>query len=162
MNTKQSLIAVLVLTLWALPAAAQTGAIEGSWKLVSRTLPDGNMVSAPDLQGLLTFSKGYRHISVVFRTPDGTMGSFSALAAYEISGSEYQETRLFRVFDNPASGPGVDYQTSGASKTVPVQKQGRSIRIKAPFDPVTWSFDGNKMQAIADDGSFTDTWERVR
>jgi hypothetical protein len=151
----------LAASLAALPAGAQSSMIEGSWKLVSRTLPDGTMVTAPNLQGLLTFSKGYRHISVVFKTPDGKLGSFSALAAYKISKKEYNETRLYRVFDDPASGKGIDYQTTGATRSEPIQKRGRSVRIKAPFDPVTWTFEGNTMKATADGGEFTDTWEKV-
>lgn len=152
----------LATTFAAVPAAAQSSAIEGSWKLVSRTLPDGTVVSGPHLQGLLTFSNGYRHISVVFQTPDGTFGSFSALAAYTISSTEYRETRLFRVFDNPMSGEGVDYHTAGAMKVEPVQQRGREIRINAPFDPVIWSFDGDTMTAVAVGGEFEDRWERVK
>ena len=146
----------------AVPAAAQSSTIEGSWKLVSRTLPDGAKVTAPNLQGMLTFSNGYRHISVVFRTPDGKYGSFSALAKYDISEQEYTETRLFRVFNNPASGKDVDYQTSGSMMTEPVQLRGRETRIKAPFDPVTWSFDGDTMTANSVTGDFEDHWERVK
>ncbi len=152
---------VLTSTLAAVPAAAQSSAIEGSWKLVSRTLPDGAMVMAPNLQGMLTFANGYRHISVVFRTPDGKFGSFSALAKYVISETQYTETLMFSVFDNPASGPGVDYQTSGAMKIESVQLRGPETRIKAPFDPVTWSFNGDNMKAISDGGDFEDNWERV-
>jgi len=146
----------------AVPAAAQSSAIEGSWKLVSRTLPDGTTVAGPHLQGLMTFSNGYRHISVVFQTPDGKFGSFSALAAYTISSTEYRETRLFRVFDDPSSGKGVDYQTSGAMKVEPVNQRGRQVRINAPFDPVIWSFEGDTLTAIAVGGEFEDSWQRVK
>jgi hypothetical protein len=148
--------------LGAVPAAAQSSTIAGSWKLVSRTLPDGAVVKTPDLQGLMTFSHGYRHISVVFRTPDGKFGSFSALARFKISGTEYTETRMFRVFDDPSSGRGVDYQTSGDTKVVPVQKRGREVRIEAPFDPVIWLFEGRQMTATAVGGEFKDSWERVK
>ena len=156
--------ALLAITtaLAAMPTMAQSSVVEGSWKLVSRTLPDGAAVTAPNLQGFLTFSDGYRHISVVFRTPDGKFGSFSALAKYVISDTEYTETRMFRVFDDPASGKGVDYQTAGAMMIEPVQLYGRETRIKAPFDPVTWSFNGDNMTAISDAGDFEDNWERVK
>ncbi len=152
----------IITALTALPAVAQTSVIEGTWTLVSRTLPDGAMVTAPNLQGLMNFSDGYRHISVVFRTPDGQLGSFSALATYRISATEYTESRLFRVFDDPSSGKGVDYQSSGEAMRVPVEKKGRQVRIKAPFDPVSWSFDGDTMKAAASDGTFEDRWERVK
>jgi hypothetical protein len=146
----------------AAPAVAQSSVVEGSWKLVSRTLPDGAVVMGPNLQGLLTYANGYRHISVVFQTPDGKFGSFSALANYRISATEYTETRMFRVFDDPASGEGVGYAVSGAMMTVPIEHRGSQTRIKAPFDPVIWSFEGDKMTAISVKGEFEDLWERVR
>ncbi len=116
----------------SLPAAAQSSAIEGSWKLVSRVLPDGKL------------------------------GSFSALAAYRLTADEYTESRLFRVFDDPSSGKGVDYETVGAVRAEPMKQTGQQIRIKAPFDPVTWIFEGSKLTAIAAGGEFVDNWARVK
>lgn len=143
------------------PAVAQTSAIEGTWNLVGRDLPDGKKVMSPDIQGLMTFTKGYRNINVLWRTPDGKWGSFSAIAAYKLSSSEYTETLQFSAFNDPASGKGVEYIVGGGTKSSPVEKEGRVLHIQPPFDPPSWNFDGDKQTSILK-GAFVDHWERVK
>jgi hypothetical protein len=155
------LIVVMVAISVAAPAVAQNSAIEGTWELMSRTLPDGQIVRKPDIQGVLNFAGGYRNINVLFRTPDGSWGSYSAVASYKISSNRYTETLHFVVVKGLTPDNETKYDVPGATNSSAVERRGKIVRIQPPFDPPTWEFEGDTLTATLD-GAFVDSWRRVR
>ena len=57
-----------------------TPGIEGTWKLLSRDLPDGSKQTPPDIMGLLTFQDGYRNLNVYWTDADGKSCSLSMIS----------------------------------------------------------------------------------
>lgn len=156
-----AVVFTIVIALAAAPAAAQSSAIEGTWELKSRTLPNGQMVKHPDIQGVLSFVDGYRNINVLFRTPNGSWGSYSAVASYEISSSQYKETLHFVVSKGLTPDNATVYDVPGVTKAASIQRRGRGVRIQPPFDPPTWVFEEDDLTATLE-GEFVDRWRRVR
>ena len=151
----------IAMMLAAAPAAAQSSAIEGTWELVSRTLPNGQMVKHPDIQGVLSFVDGYRNINVLFRTQNGSWGSYSAVASYEISSNQYKETLHFVVSKGLTPDNATNYDVPGVTKASSIERRGGAVRIQPPFDPPIWIFDGDSLTATLE-GEFADVWRRVR
>ena len=145
----------------AAPAAAQSSSIEGTWELVSRTLPDGQIVKNPDIQGVLNLVGGYRNINVLFRTPDGSWGSYSAVASYKISSNRYTETLHFVVAKGLTPDNTTNYDVPGVTKSSSIETTGGRVRIQPPFDPPIWVFEGDTLTATLE-GAFVDSWRRVK
>ena len=63
----------LLLTLGALgftgelpkPPAASAPSIAGTYRLVSRQLPDGTMLRPPEVMGLFTYTRTHRHFNMI-------------------------------------------------------------------------------------------------
>ena len=74
-----ALLGILVVMTWlgALSAAAQTPSIEGTYQLVSRTLPDGTVLKPPDIMGLFTYTKTHRNFNIVIKDAMGKFYSYS-------------------------------------------------------------------------------------
>jgi hypothetical protein len=158
------LIALFVaLVAWsaAAPVGAQSSSIEGTWELVSRTLPDGQVVKHPDIQGVLNFAGGYRNINLLFRAPDGSWGSYSAVASYKISSNRYRETLHFVVAKGLTPDNATNYDVPGVTKSSPIERKGGRVQIQPPFDPPTWVFEGDSLTATLE-GAFVDSWRRVK
>jgi hypothetical protein len=151
------LVAVLLLLTCGL---AQAQELEGTWKLVMRKLQDGTIQTPPTIQGAATWHNGLRNLVVDGHTPEGKLWSFSIISNYKLSATEWTETVLLSVFDH-GNGKLPDYDVTGASKTSPVTHEGPRIEFKAPFEPVTYAFEGDKWTATLE-GVFVDSWERVR
>ena len=65
-------LAALLTALLVLPAGgalAQTPSIEGTCRLVSRTLPDGTVQRPPAVVGLQTYTKTYRNFNILSKDP---------------------------------------------------------------------------------------------
>jgi len=154
---------VLALTsgLLATPATAQSTSIEGTWRLMSRQLPDGITVKPPNVQGIMSLANGHRNLNTLWRTPDGKWASFSAMTTYMLSDTQYTETLLFGVFNDPTTGKGVQYFVSGATRNGLVTREDQKIRIQSPFDQVTWLFEGDN-ETTTFPGGMVDYWERVK
>jgi hypothetical protein len=141
--------------------AKRAPSIEGTYKLVSRKLPDGKILRAPDVMGLMTYTKGYRNFNVVWKDAQGKFFSYSVASTYKLTSSEYSETILFSIMNDEIGGKPIDYTLNGQTKTVAVMMKGRRIEFKMPFDPPTVTFEGNTITATAE-GAFVDKWERVK
>jgi hypothetical protein len=147
------------------PAATS---IVGTWKLVSRKMPDGTTVTPPMCQGLQTFTKTMRNFNVCWVDGTGKHFSYSVISTYQLTDKEYTENLMYSCMndeigvmkDKPAGG-GPTYVTKSESKTVPVTVDGSKISFKLPFDPPQAVFDGNTLTATLE-GGFVDTWERIR
>ena len=141
-------------------ATSQEPSIEGTYKLVSRELPDGTMQGPPDVMGLLTYTKSYRNFNILVRDADGKFLSFSLVSTYKLTASEYSETAIYSITNDEIGGQEINYDLSGSSQSVPVTMEGGRIEIDLPFDPVILVIEGSKVTATAE-GMFVDTWEKV-
>ena len=89
----------LVLTLGALcfagepprVPASSAPSIEGTYKLISRQLPDGTMLRPPEIMGLSTNTKSHRNFNVVQKDATGKIASFSSVLTYMLTATEYRD-----------------------------------------------------------------------
>jgi hypothetical protein len=141
-------------------AAAQAPSIEGTYQLVSRTLPNGTVLKPPDIMGLLTYTKTHRNFNIVIKDATGKFYSYSLVSTYKLTPTEFSETRLFSILNDQPGGKDIVYDLSGKTQSVPVTMEGGRLQFKPPFDPPALVFEGNKMTATLD-GGFADVWEKV-
>jgi hypothetical protein len=153
---------ILVVMTWllALSAAAQSPSIEGTYQLVSRTLPDGAVLKPPAIMGLLTYTKTHRNFNIVIKDATGKFYSYSLVSTYKVTPTEYSETLLFSILNDQPGGKDIVYDLSGKTQSVPVTMEGGRLQFKPPFDPPALAFEGNKMTATLE-GGFVDVWEKV-
>src|SRR5438105_4030545 len=71
--------------------------IEGTYRLISRTLPNGTMLRAPDVMGLYTVTKTHKSVNVAERDADGKLFFVTRVATYHLTASEYSETNIFTI-----------------------------------------------------------------
>lgn len=158
--------AVMVTALAALSFAGEPASygkasnLEGSYKLIMRRLPDGTMQTAPEVNGLLTFTKTHRNLNVVWKDGQGKLHSHSVVSTYELTTAGYSETILFSVESDATGSPNLNYDLSGQSRSVPLAATGDRLEFQLPFDHSTMAFDENWITTKVE-GKFTDYWERV-
>ena len=141
-------------------ASAQTPSIEGTYQLVSRTLPNGTVLKPPDIIGLFTYTKTHRNFNIVIKDATGKFYSYSLVSTYKLTPTEYSETRLFSILNDQPGGKDIVYDLSEKTQSVPVKMAGGRIEFKPPFDPPVLVFEGNKMTATLEK-EFVDVWEKV-
>ena len=133
----------------------------GSYELIMRQLPDGTRKTAPDVTGLLTYTKKHRNLNVIWKDVNGKIFSYSQVSTYRLTDTEYSETVVFSVLNDQISGKQISYDLSGQTRSVSVtMKNDGKIEFKLPFDPAMMVFDENWITAKTE-GMFTDYWERV-
>lgn len=155
--TLVSLFALLALA----PAQRNPVDLEGTFRLVSRDLPDGSTMSPPDLQGLLTYDDGYRNFNIYWTDADGNPTSISIISEYELTDDTYSETNVYTMVNDPARG-GLSYDLASTSGSAPVTRGEGTLSIKLPLrdEPdVVVTADG---LTATREGQFVDHWERVR
>jgi hypothetical protein len=148
-----------------------TPTIAGTYKLVSRTLPDGTMQFPPDIIGLMTYTKDHRTVNILWKEPDGKIYALALGSTYTLTPSEYRETLLFVIENDQITGAGTNYDLMPRTRTAAVTVDGGRIQFKLPFDPPTVVFEGNTITATAQSGIFAppvpasegrvDVWEKV-
>ena len=145
------------------PAYAQKApGIEGTYRFVSRDLPDGAVQKAPDVSGLLTFTKTYRNFNIFWKNSEGKRVSISYVAAYTLTASEYSETSIYRVTNDEIEGKGLSYDFLGQGGKAPATVENGKITIPLPlYDEPTLVFEGNTLAATKA-GKFVDHWEKVK
>ncbi|HSM36104.1 MAG TPA: hypothetical protein VK837_06875 [Longimicrobiales bacterium] len=136
--------------------------IEGTYRLVSRALPDGTILTPPQVMGLLTYAQTHRSITVV---GEDSAGKFFAMrgATYTLTPTEYSEDVLFRATNlsaNASDRTQIDYGVPAQPVKAPVTVAGDRIEFRLPGEPA-FAFAGATMIATQE-GRFVDTWERVR
>ncbi len=140
----------------------KTPSIEGTYKLLSRKLPDGKVLSSPDIVALITYTQTHRNFNIAWRDSAGQYRSYSVVSSYKLTSTEYTETAQLIISNIDDSGDkGITYSMTGSTQTVPVTINDGRIEFKMPFDPVTAVFAGDKFIGIRD-GVFVDTYEKVR
>ncbi len=158
-----SLSGVLVgmVLLFAIAASAQAPSIEGTYKRISRKLPDGTMLSPPDIMGLMTYTKTHRNFNLVRKDATGKFASLSLVSTYKLTATEYSETLLFSIRTDQIGGKDVVYDLSGQTRSAPVTVEGGRIQFQLPFEPPWLAvFEGNKITATSPSG--VDVWEKVQ
>ena len=146
----------------SLPSAYADGPnIEGTYLLVSRTLPDGTLQKPPAINGLMSYSRQHRNLNVMWTDADGTPRSYSLVSTYKLTSSEYTETLLYTLYNRPPESTGPVYGLEPKTATVPVQLTGRRVQFKFPFDLPTALFEADRLTATAP-GAFIDVWQKVR
>lgn len=135
--------------------------IEGTYRLVSRDLPDGTKQVPPSIEGLITYMKEYRNFNIYWKDASGKTVSISNIATYQLTNKEYREKSLYYLMNDEASGKGLSYELSPKSGASPLAITGRRIEMQLPLhgEPKV-VFEGNRMTATRE-GAFVDHWERV-
>jgi hypothetical protein len=142
------------------PVPAKAPSIQGTWKLISRDLPDGTKLKHPEIVGLLTFSEKFRNFNVSWQNASGKHFSMSLISEYKLTDKEYSEKNLYRLTNDEINGAGLQYD-SGKSGKSPVKWDGSRLEIKLPlFNEPVVVFEGSKFTATRA-GEFTDYWEKV-
>jgi hypothetical protein len=165
---RTAVLMFLVLTLGVLsfageppkPQASSAPSIEGTYRLISRQLPDGTRLSPPDIMGLWTHTKSHRNFNLVRKDATGKFSSRSTVSTYKLTATEYSETVLFSIVNDQIGGKEIVYDLSGQTRSSPVTVEGGRIQFKSPFTPPTLVFEGNKITATAE-GGFVDVWEKI-
>jgi hypothetical protein len=156
----------------SLPSQASSPpTLEGTYKLVSRTLPDGTRQFPPDIIGLMTYTKDYRTVNIMWKEPDGKLYALALGSTYTLTPREYRETLLLVIETDQITGTGTNYDLMRRTRTASVTVDGGRLQFKLPFDPPTVVFEGNTMTATAQSGIFAppvpapegrvDVWEKV-
>src|ERR671922_3074399 len=101
---------LLVVLLVAGGAAAQAPSLEGTYRLVSRTLPDGKVLTPPDITGLWTYTKTHRSFALVRKDAAGKVTSRTLVSTYTITPTEYVETLVFHVRTDQIGGKEGGYE----------------------------------------------------
>lgn len=135
--------------------------IEGTYRLVSRDLPDGTTVEPPAIQGLITFANGYRNFNIYWEGPEGEPFSISYVARYEFTDEEYRESNVYLMVNDEIGDAGVSYDLSETSGASPVTRADGRIELDLPLhDEPHVVFDGDRLTASRE-GEFVDHWEKV-
>jgi hypothetical protein len=151
--------------------ASSTPTIEGTYKLISRRMPNGTMQFPPDIIGLMTYTKSHRNFNMMWKEPDGRIYALSLVSTYKFTPREYSETLVFLIENDQISGKGTHYDLLSQTRTTSVTVEDGRIQFKLPFDPPTVVFEGNTITATAQSGIFAppvpapegrvDVWEKV-
>lgn len=165
MRSKLALMCLLLLALSSVlalrPGGRSPNDIEGTYRLVSRDLPDGSTVSPPDIQGMLTYTEDYRNFNIYWTGPEGKRFSISIIAEYELTEDTYTETNIYRMVNDEVGGAGLSYDLSPQSGSSPATRENGSVAIDLPLwdEPsVVFTSDG---ATATREGVFVDHWERV-
>ena len=141
------------------PQASSAPSIEGTYKLLSRQLPDGTMLRPPDIMGLFTYTKNHRTVNIVRKDATGKFSSSSNVSTYTLTATEYSETRLFSIVNDQIGGKEIVYNLSSETRSAPVTVEGGRIQFKNPLGTRSLVFEGNKVTATAEGN--VDVWEKV-
>lgn len=155
------LVVAVVLFGIALPVAGRDqAALEGSYRLAKRVLPDGTEIMPPDIVGFMTFTDTYRNFNIRWSELDGDVVAIAYVAEYTLSSDEYCETPLhWMQYNLEESGLKLEAPAAkGECSAVTVE--GDSIRFPIPGEPVVAEVSADAMTATAG-GEFVDHWERV-
>ena len=139
---------------------AQNPSIEGTYKLISRQLPDGTTKTAPGAIGLLTFTKTHRNLNVVWEGPNDVLCSYSLSSSYKIRRGKFTENILFSSLNDHMVGQKAAYDLVGKNQTARVVTGEALATEKLSVDLPTIVINGNRIISTAE-GPFVDTWEKV-
>jgi hypothetical protein len=152
-------ILVSLVLLCASAAAAQVPSIEGTYQLLSRTLPDGTVLKPPEIMGLFTYTKRHRTVNIVRQDATGKVSSSANVSTYTLTATEYSETRLFSIVNDQIGGKDIVYTFASETRSAPVTVEGGRFQFKNPLGTRSLVFEGHKVTATAE--GTMDVWEKV-
>ena len=157
-------LSLLFLTGAVVPPPPKPPSLEGSYRLASRDLPGGSRQVPPAIDGLITYTKGYRNFNIYWKDASGKLFSVSSVATYDLTPKEYREKSIFFLVNDEIGGKGVSYDLSGESGASPVTITGMRVEMQLPLhgEPQI-AFEGNRVTATGKGafGTFVDHWQRV-
>lgn len=133
--------------------------IEGSYVLDYRELPDGKKLHAPEIVGMLTYTKDRRNFNVYWADA-GKGSSISLIAKYTFNDHEYSEDNIFYA-ENITGSPMV-YDVKPAHVKSPVVMKDGNATVKMPLhgEPdMVFGSDGNIVATRK--GAFVDHWKKL-
>ena len=145
---------LLNLSLFSTTVVAQAPSIEGTYRLVSRTLSNGTVLRPPDVMGLQTYTKTHRNFNIYSKDQAGTITSRSIVATYILTPTEYIETTLFHVF---VRGQEIRHEVSTPPQRSAVTAEGGRLQFR--LEQRVSVFEGNRFTATS--GTSVDLWEKV-
>ena len=152
-------LSMSMLVIFAGGALAQAPSIEGTYRLVSRTLRDGTVLKPPDVMGLQTYTKSHRNFNILSKDPNGQFVSRSIVATYSLTPTEYVETTLFHIL---VRGQEVRREVSTQPERSSVTLDAGRIEIRRSptnLEQRVTVFEGNKFTATSP--ASVDLWEKV-
>ena len=171
MKTTQALVGTLVLVTSAVifcvgmgfgfgasNASSAGPTIEGTYMLEYRELADGKKLVAPEIVGMLSFSKNVRNFNVYWMS-GGKPSSISMVAKYTLSEKEYTEDCMY--YSENMDGKGITYNTAATHGVSPVTMKDGEIQFTPALhgEPML-SISKNGMIATRT-GAFTDHWKKI-
>ena len=132
--------------------------IEGTYMLEYRELADGKKLVAPEIVGMLSFSKNVRNFNVYWMS-GGKPSSISMVAKYTLSDKEYTEDCMY--YAQNMDGKGIAYETTATHGVSPVTMKDGAIGFTPALhgEPML-SITKSGMTAIRT-GVFTDHWKKM-
>jgi hypothetical protein len=161
-NTLASLLmSIAALIACAGQAAGEAPSIEGTYKLVSRELPNGMKQGPPDMLGLMTYTEEYRNFNIYMKDAKGKSFSISSISTYKLTEQGYTEKNIYYMVNTEAGGNG-GYDLSSSTGSSPVSVKDGRIEFQLPLHGEPYVvFEGDKLTATRR-GAFIDYWERVK
>ena len=136
-------------------ATAASPSIEGTYRLMSRQLPDGTVLKAPQVMGLFTYTKTHRNFNIVGADAGGKFFG-STGATYTFTATQYSQTRFFNIENDASDRTKAAYDSSEKTESAPVKVDGGRIEFQIPGEPL-FVFEGTRLTAT-DKGNFVDVW----
>lgn len=133
--------------------------IEGTYRLAMRELPDGTVLRAPEIDGLLTFTRQYRNLNAYWTTSDGEVHSISSIARYTINDESYSEENIHFLVVNSEDKPERDAERNTATSRV--EREGDAVAFDLPLRGEMRMTFKNRTITASRDGEFIDHWQRV-
>jgi hypothetical protein len=144
----------------AIEDSASGPSIEGSYRLLSRDLPDGTTLEPPEIFGLMTFTDGLRHFHIHAPVLEGDgVETYSHVAEYDLTETRYSETPLYEVINNEAAG-GLTYAFSSDPRNSPVTPDSETVTFGEVGGGPDLVFTTAGLTATQE-GQFVDHWERI-
>ncbi len=133
---------------------------DSTWRLVKRQLPNGTILTPPEVYGMSTNKNGINQLIVFWPTEDGKSASLSELSRWEWAEDRVTATPLLMIYDDGSGKPPV-YVKGGDAKTSAITKEGTRMKYQHPLDPPFIDGEGDNFTATLD-GAFIDYWQRVQ
>ncbi|MEW5702137.1 MAG: hypothetical protein AB1792_07915 [Candidatus Zixiibacteriota bacterium] len=134
--------------------------VVGTYRLVSRQLPDGTVKSEPDVTGILTFTNAHRNLNVIWKGPNDALCSYSLASRYQIKSGTLKEKILFSSLNDHLLGQKTGYDLVKKSQLVRIVTGQTASGFTPSIETPTMIVDGNRIISTAE-GAFIDTWEKT-